>query len=419
MSDSAGETSLRSVFPVTLLVALAALAAVGPLATDTYLPAFAQMATDLKASASGIQLTMTTFLVGIAAGQLLIGMLSDRFGRRPLLVWGTLLALAAGIGTVVAPGLVTLLAARFLQGLGGAAGMVLGRAVISDRARGATATQALSVVMAIQGVAPVVAPILGGVLMDFIGWRGIMAVVAGFTLVMLLMVLAWVPESLPSQDRSSGGLKELARGTRELMRDGIFVRLVSVNALVFALLMCFLSAAPFILKNVLGMATGPYTLVFGACGLTVTVSVGIAGSLVRRVPPARQVRIGLAAQLVVDLVFAGVCLAWLGSPIHAALGRGDRTRLGACGLPGPVFRESAGPGSGTHRPPGRDRVSSAGFHPVRRRRAGESARGAERRGIGGGLRGGDRGRGSRSECGCAAGDARPWKFQLNLMTWKV
>ena len=307
MSDSAGETSLRSVFPVTLLVALAALAAVGPLATDTYLPAFAQMATDLKASASGIQLTMTTFLVGIAAGQLLIGMLSDRFGRRPLLVWGT----------VVAPGLVTLLAARFLQGLGGAAGMVLGRAVISDRARGATATQALSVVMAIQGVAPVVAPILGGVLMDFIGWRGIMAVVAGFTLVMLLMVLAWVPESLPSQDRSSGGLKELARGTRELMRDGIFVRLVSVNALVFALLMCFLSAAPFILKNVLGMATGPYTLVFGACGLTVTVSVGIAGSLVRRVPPARQVRIGLTAQLVVDLVFAGVCLAWLGSPTRS------------------------------------------------------------------------------------------------------
>jgi len=317
MSDSAGETSLRSVFPVTLLVALAALAAVGPLATDTYLPAFAQMATDLKASASGIQLTMTTFLVGIAAGQLLIGMLSDRFGRRPLLVWGTLLALAAGIGTVVAPGLVTLLAARFLQGLGGAAGMVLGRAVISDRARGATATQALSVVMAIQGVAPVVAPILGGVLMDFIGWRGIMAVVAGFTLVMLLMVLAWVPESLPSQDRSSGGLKELARGTRELMRDGIFVRLVSVNALVFALLMCFLSAAPFILKNVLGMATGPYTLVFGACGLTVTVSVGIAGSLVRRVPPARQVRVGLTAQLVVDLVFAGVCLAWLGSPTRS------------------------------------------------------------------------------------------------------
>ena len=182
------DSGLRAAFPTTLLIALAALAAVAPLATDAYLPAFAQMADDLAVSASSVQLTMTTFLVGIALGQLTIGVLSDRVGRRPLLLWGSVLALAASIGAALAPSLPVLLGARFLQGLGGAAGMVLGRAVISDRSRGITAAQALSVVMAIQGIAPVVAPILGGVLVKPIGWRGILGVVAAFTRVLVVMV---------------------------------------------------------------------------------------------------------------------------------------------------------------------------------------------------------------------------------------
>ena len=113
---------LRTAFPATLLIALAALAAVAPLATDAYLPAFAQMADDLGVSASSVQLTMTTFLVGIALGQLGIGVLSDRVGRRPLLLWGSVLALVASIGAALAPSLFVLLVARFFQGLGGAAG---------------------------------------------------------------------------------------------------------------------------------------------------------------------------------------------------------------------------------------------------------------------------------------------------------
>ena len=213
-ADARSDAGLRTSFTATLLVALAALAAVAPLATDTYLPAFAQMADDLDVSASSVQLTMTTFLVGVALGQLSIGVLSDRFGRRPLLLWGSVLALVASVCTVVAPALPFLLVARFFQGLGGAAGMVLGRAVISDRSRGITATRALSLVMAIQGIAPVVAPILGGALVDVIGWRGILAVVAGFTGMLVLMVALWVPESLPAERRHDGGMRILLDGTR-------------------------------------------------------------------------------------------------------------------------------------------------------------------------------------------------------------
>ena len=294
-ADARSDAGLRTSFTATLLVALAALAAVAPLATDTYLPAFAQMADDLDVSASSVQLTMTTFLVGVALGQLSIGVLSDRFGRRPLLLWGSVLALVASVCTVVAPALPFLLVARFFQGLGGAAGMVLGRAVISDRSRGITATRALSLVMAIQGIAPVVAPILGGALVDVIGWRGILAVVAGFTGLLVLMVALWVPESLPAERRHDGGMRILLDGTRELARDHVLVRLV--------------------LSNVLGMGTAPYTAVFGLCGATVTVTIAVAASLVRRFPQTRQVRVGLLTGLVVDVVLAAVCLVRLRGPV--------------------------------------------------------------------------------------------------------
>lgn len=314
---AAGSSTLRESFSGTLLLSLAALAAVAPLATDTYLPAFTQMSHDLGASASSVQLTMTAFLIGVAVGQLVIGVLSDRFGRRPLLVWGTALAFVAGVGAALAPGIGLLLLARLLQGLGGAAGMVLGRAVISDRSRGITATQALSLVMSIQGVAPVVAPILGGALVDVIGWRGILGVVAGFTGVLLLMVLAWVPETLPEDKRFSGGFGVLADGTRRLWADRVFVRLVLINAVLYATLMGYLSAAPFVLKNVLGMSVSAYTVVFAVCGLTVTVVVAVAGSQARRVSPARQVRTGLLCQLVVDGVLGVVAIVLLRHPVSS------------------------------------------------------------------------------------------------------
>ena len=261
-AGSAQTGGLRTAFAPTLLVALAALAAVAPLAMDAYLPAFSRMSADLGVSASTTQLTLTMFLVGVALGQLSIGVLSDRFGRRPLLLWGSVLAFVAGAGAALAPGAGLLLVARFFQGLGGAAGMVLGRAVISDRSRGITAARALSLVMAIQGIAPVVAPILGGALVGPVGWRGILAVVAAFQGLLVIAVALWVPETLPAGGRHDGGLGVLVEGTAALSKDRVFVRVIVINALVYALLTAYLSAAPFILQGVLGMATAAYTAVF-------------------------------------------------------------------------------------------------------------------------------------------------------------
>ena len=324
-TGSAQADGLRTTFAPTLLVALAALAAVAPLAMDAYLPAFSRMSADLGVSASTTQLTLTMFLVGVALGQLSIGVLSDRFGRRPLLLWGSVLAFVAGAGAALAPGAGLLLVARFFQGLGGAAGMVLGRAVISDRSRGITAARALSLVMAIQGIAPVIAPILGGALVGPVGWRGILAVVAAFQGLLVIAVALWVPETLPAGGRHDGGLGVLVEGTAALSKDRVFVRVIVINALVYALLTAYLSAAPFILQGVLGMATAAYTAVFAVCGLTVTLVVAACGSLAGRVSPERQVRMGIIAVLAIDVVFAVVCAGALDGPV----GAGSRALLTA------------------------------------------------------------------------------------------
>ena len=306
------KTAFHRLFPASLLLSLAALAAVAPLATDMYLPAFTAMAKDMGVGASTVQLTMTAFLVGTAIGQLGIGILSDRLGRRPLLVWGTILALAAGIAATAAPDIAVLLIARFFQGLGGASGMVLGRAVIADRARGVAAARALNLVMAIQGIAPVLAPIFGGALVGTIGWRGILGLVAGFTAVLLVLVLACVPETLSSDRRSSGGLRTLVDGCRSLGRDGFFVRMTLI-----ALLMAYLSATPFVLQTVLGMGTGLYTVIFGCCAAMVTGATMASSALARSIPLDRQVRGALLASLAVDSVLAAVCFLGLRAPVDS------------------------------------------------------------------------------------------------------
>ena len=130
-------------------------------------------------------------------------------------------------------------------------------------------------------------------------------------------MLAWVPETLPEEKRFSGGFGVLADGTRFLCADRVFVRLVAINAVLYATLMAYLSAAPFVLKSVLGMSVSAYTVVFAVCGLTVTVVVAIAGSQARRVSPARQVRVGLLCQLVVDVALGAVAIALLRRPVSS------------------------------------------------------------------------------------------------------
>ena len=251
MSVSAPTTGTAIRWP--LLLVLASLAAVAPVATDLYLPGFPAMGDALGADASGVQLTLTSFLVGLAFGQLVMGPLSDRFGRRTPLVASATVCVVAGVVCAMAPTLTVLVVARLVQGFAGAGGMVIGRAVITDVVTGTAAARAFTLMLTVGGVAPVLAPLVGGLLAGPVGWRGMLWVVAGLCLAMLVGVLVVLRETHPPELRTRGGASSLAAfGT--VLANRSYRSPVAVFAFSFAVMMAYISASPFVYQNVVGLS---------------------------------------------------------------------------------------------------------------------------------------------------------------------
>lgn len=304
-----------------LLVTLAVLSAAAPLATDMYLPAFPQMVADLHTTATGVQLSLTSFLVGAGLGQVLFGPLSDRLGRvRPLLI-GTLIYVVASAFAAVAPSIELLVMARLIQGLSGAAGMVIGRAIISDLARGKDAARAFSILMLVGGVAPVAAPFLGSLLSERLGWRGVLWVVAAVGAIALAASLVFIRETRPIEarvpDRTGGSLAALC--TRRFIGNAL------AYAFAFATLMAYISASPFLYQSMMGLNNLQYGLLFGTNALTLTVVGGLSARWTRTVSPVRLARVGLAINLtgvavIGVLVVAGAPIMSLAVAIPLAMG---------------------------------------------------------------------------------------------------
>lgn len=258
-----------------MLCVLALLSAIAPLATDMYLPGLPSMADGLDTSAASVQLTLTTFMAGLGVGQLVIGPLSDGLGRRGLLIAGTILCAVSGVLCAIAPNIGVLIAARLLQGFSGGAGIVLARAVIADRAKGDAAARLFSVMMIIGGVAPVVAPLLGGALLGPVGWRGIFWVLAAASVVMLIGVLILVPETLPAERRHGGGLTALVGNLRYVVTNRIYLGYAFTFAFGFGALFSYISASPFVVQDVLGLSPGQFSIVFAINSLGI-----VTGSIV-------------------------------------------------------------------------------------------------------------------------------------------
>jgi DHA1 family bicyclomycin/chloramphenicol resistance-like MFS transporter len=242
-----------------LLVVLALLSALAPFATDLYLPAFPVMTGDLDTSATAVQLTLTSFLIGIALGQLVFGPLSDRFGRFWPLIIGALVCVAASAVAALAPTVAVLIIARFVQGLAGAAGMVIGRAIISDLAVGAAAARAFSLMMIVGGVAPVIAPIVGSLLVDDFGWRGILWVVGGIAVVMLVAAASVVRESHTTERRHAARLHHQTHGSPlSALKSRTYVGNTLTFGFAFAVMMAYISASPFVYQVMIGLSATGY-----------------------------------------------------------------------------------------------------------------------------------------------------------------
>src|SRR3954452_5150437 len=208
---------------VRLVIVLGLVNAIGPLSIDMYLPAFPDIARDLGASAAQVQLTLTACVAGLAAGQLVIGPLSDRLGRRLPLIAAMGTYAAASLLCALAPSAPVLMALRLVQGLAGAGGVVIARAVGRDLPAGAAAVRLFSSLMLVTGLAPILAPLAGGAILAAASWRGIFVVLAGLSALIAIVVAFGLQETLPPERRSHHGLRTTLRIMRDLLRDRWFV----------------------------------------------------------------------------------------------------------------------------------------------------------------------------------------------------
>ena len=200
--------------------------AFGPLSMDLYLPAFPLLADDLGASQAAVQLTLTADVIGIVVGQLILGPMSDAWGRRRLLLGSTLVCAVASVLCALAPSAALLIVWRFVQGASGGGGIVLARAIAADIASGVAAARLFSLFMTLSSVAPIVAPVIGGLMLAWTGsWQPMFYLLAVISL--LLAAVSWraMPETLPVDRRHRGGLRQTGRAFAGLARDRVFARL--------------------------------------------------------------------------------------------------------------------------------------------------------------------------------------------------
>lgn len=276
-----------------LVVILGALSAFGPLSVDFYLPGLPRLTADFHVEAWAGQLTLTACVVGLALGQLAAGPLSDRLGRRPPLVLGLVVYCFASVACALAPSIWALVGLRLVQGLAGAAGIVVARSIVRDLVSGPAAAQLFSVLMVVVGVVPVVAPIAGGQLLRVTSWRGLFAILAAVAAVILLAVLLWLHETLPRERRTQAGD---GVGFGALLRDRLFLAYAVVLGLSFASMFTYISGSSFVLQDLYGISPQLYGGVFGLNAFGLIACSQLNRMLVGRVGSERLLLSGVVAQ---------------------------------------------------------------------------------------------------------------------------
>ncbi|GLZ42538.1 multidrug effflux MFS transporter [Actinokineospora sp. NBRC 105648] len=290
-------------------VVLGLLEMFGPISMDLYMPALPELATELDTSDSLAQATMSACMLGLALGQLVVGPLSDRFGRRKPLLAGVALFAVLSLVCAVAPSIELLLAARFFQGLSGSAGIVVALAVARDLTEGVELVRLLAMLTTVGALAPIVAPVVGGQLAPLIGWRGIFAVLAGIGVALFLLALTALPESLEPADRHARGS---GHEFGAVLRDRLFLCFLLAGACGGTAFFTYLASISFVLQDSYSMSPQLFSVCFAANAVMSVVGALINRSVVRRAGPVRMYSVGTVV----------TALAALGMLVSVLLGAG-------------------------------------------------------------------------------------------------
>ena len=299
-----------------LLIVLGALSAFGPLSMDMYLPSTPTIAASLHAGQSLVQLTLSGCLAGLAVGQLIAGPVSDGAGRKKPLLAGLIAFAVLSVACAVAPDIWSLIIFRFLQGMAGATGVVLSLAIVRDMYSGTELARVLGSLTLVFGLAPVLAPVIGGQILRFTDWRGVFGVLAGVGVV--LLAASWfLPETLPPERRTRSRLRQLREDSRTLLRDRQYAGYTLSVTLGTAALISYISSMPFIIEDGYHGSPQLFSLFFTINSVGLTLMAQLGARLVKRLPVARVVLIALLAMVAGGLCF--MAAAFTGHPPLAVL----------------------------------------------------------------------------------------------------
>lgn len=303
-----------------LVVALGAMSACGPFAIDTYLPAFPQIAQELHTPLGHVQLTLSVFLLGLATGQIFWGTLSDHLGRRLPLLAGALLYAASAAACASAQSITMLILARFFMGLGGSAGVVLSRAIVRDLYVGDHAARFFSLLMIIGGIAPIIAPSVGSMLLAYGTWHTVFWVVAGFGLVCGFAIACHVPETLPPARRLRGQVGVVFQNYLHVLSHRRFLRQVTAIGLTSGLLFTYIASAPVVYMELFGLTPRAFGVWFAANAVGLYAAGQFNRFLLSRFSSRAILRVATRLNALACLMLVGIAWTrWGGLPIFASV----------------------------------------------------------------------------------------------------
>jgi DHA1 family bicyclomycin/chloramphenicol resistance-like MFS transporter len=276
-----------------LALLLGSLGLLGPFTIDMYLPSFPTIVEDYQTNASFVQISLTTCLLGLGLGQLIIGPMSDVQGRRkPLLIF-LIMYLVASVICAISPSIYIFIAARFMQGFAAAGGLVISRAIVRDVYSGRELTKFFSLLMLVGNLGPIVAPIVGGGVLAFTDWNGVFIVLAIVGLVLFLTVSTKLEETLPEENRVPSNLAQILQNFRSLLRDREFLGYALTQGFIIAGIFAYVSGIPFVYQNIYGVSPQIFSLLFGVNGIALIIGTQSVGRLTDVISERTFLKIGL------------------------------------------------------------------------------------------------------------------------------